>query len=227
MRTAICLQHVPFEGPGLFAAALKDLGFELTSFLTPEQGLPPDPGDFLLVMGGPMSVNDELPWIGPELEFIRDAVERDIPYLGICLGSQLLARAFGGSVYPGPRTEIGLTPIHKTEQGQADPVLATLPDTASVFEWHGEGIHAPPGAAVLCSSDDFPVQAFRLRERAYGLLFHLEVTMDGVETLCRECPEDVVRGGKTPEDVQSEMAPHLPTMGMWAKSVVENLANLA
>jgi GMP synthase (glutamine-hydrolysing) len=219
VKTAFCLQHVPFEGPGVFESALARAGYSLTRRLVPADGLPSDPGDFLLVMGGPMSVNDPDPWIAAETEFIRRAVKAGVPCLGICLGSQFIAKAAGGRVYKGPGVEIGITPIDVRNAAPFDGVPSPLP----VFEWHGEGIELPPKATILASSALFPVQAFRVGARAMGLLFHLEIEETGIESLCRECPEDVAKAGRTADAVLRDARPHLPASHRLAERVIESL----
>ena len=199
MQQALCLQHVPFEGPGVFHPALTSRQYQFRCCLVPEEDLPQQEPDFLLVMGGPMSVNDTEHWIQRELRFIRQAIDRDIPTVGVCLGSQFIAKALGGLVKPGPHLELGPVAITRTKEGRADPVFGTFPDRVEVFQWHGEGISVPPPASPLAFSEDYPVQAFRYGARVYGLLFHLELEPAGVEALCRECPDDVQQAGTTPE----------------------------
>lgn len=223
MKTALCLQHVPFEGPGVFAAALADAGYELARRDVPADGLPSDHGDFLLVMGGPMSVNDPDPWIADELAFIRRAVESGVPYLGVCLGSQLLAKAMGGRVCKGPAVEIGFTRITPTDAGRSDALFAGAPDPLDVFEWHGEGIELPPRAVALASSKRFPVQAFRVGPRAAGLLFHIEIEDAGIASLCAHCPDDLARGGADAAALQRDAARHLPNLHRWARRIVTSL----
>ena len=111
---AICLQHVSFEGPGAFASALMKHGISIECHLVPKNGLPQDDGDLLIVMGGPMSVNDPDPWIAEETAFIRSALLAGKPVLGICLGSQFMAKALGATIRPGQALEIGMTPIYLT-----------------------------------------------------------------------------------------------------------------
>jgi len=217
--SSLCLQHVPFEGPGVFARALAEEGIDLACRLVPEQGVPAELPDFLLVMGGPMSANDPDPWIARELDFIRRCVNADVPYLGICLGSQLLAKAMGGRVYKGPAPELGLTRIRQTPAAGGDPVFQGAPKPLDVLEWHGEGIEAPPGAVVLAESDLFPVQAFRIR-RAYGLLFHAELDAAGVARMCSHCPDDVARSGLSAEGLQAAAARHLPGLNRWAGALI-------
>ena len=195
MKRAHCLQHVPFEGPGIFRSFLEQRGYEVTQQLVPEKGLPDQLEDFLLVMGGPMSVNDPSLWIEEEITFIQDAISRNIPVVGVCLGAQLLARALEASVTPCEHFEIGMVPIMLSEEGKDDPVFQSMPNVFEVFQWHGEGFALPSKAVQLASSQHYPVQAFRYGTNVYSLLFHLELDEQGVRTLCRECPEDVARGG--------------------------------
>lgn len=227
MRRALCLQHVPFEGPGVFGASLARRGFALDTRLVPAQGLPAAPGDLLLVMGGPMSVNDPDPWIADEIAFIRRAVTAGLPYLGVCLGSQLLARALGARVGPGAAPEIGMTPIHLTAEGRRDPVFATLPDPALVFEWHGEVFELPAGAVPLAGSATCALQAFRWGERAWGVLFHAELEPAGIEALCRECPGDLARAGLAAPEVLQAALPHLPRLQAFADRLIAHLAGAA
>jgi GMP synthase (glutamine-hydrolysing) len=225
MKQALCLQHVPFEGPGVFERILKRQRFNLTRRLVPAEGLPPDAGDFLLVMGGPMSANDPDPWIQQELKFIRDVVDAGVPFLGVCLGSQMLAKAMGGRVYKGPAAEIGMTGIELTREGRHDPLLDSFPDVVDVVEWHGEGIELPPHAITLASSANFPVQAFRCGTSALGLLFHIELDPKGLEALCRHCPEDLARAGLTAASVEQTALPHMPPLHEMASHLIERLVN--
>ena len=223
MKVALCLQHVPFEGPGVFRLALETRGYTVRNILVPVDGLPSDPGDFLLIMGGPMSVNDPDAWIAAELQFVTTALARDIPVLGICFGAQLLAKALGGSVASGPKFEIGMGSVSLTEMGKIDPILSAMPQTFLVFQWHGEGITLPPVIGHLVTSADFPVQAFRMTDRVYGLLFHLELEEAGIGDLCRECPQDVQQGGMTPEYIQAQARPHLPGLQQLADRFIAHL----
>ncbi len=226
VKRVICLQHVPFEGPGTFASLLASHGCRVESRLVPRDGLPDQPADALLVMGGPMSVNDPLDWLQAEREFIRESVHRGAPYLGICLGSQLLAAAMGGAVGPGPAPEIGLTPIRLTPEAAGDPLFRRWPRNPSVLEWHGEGIVPPPDAVVLASSDLYPVQAFRVGRAAYGLLFHVELEADGLAALCAHCAADLPRAGRTADELRRDGATALPGLRALADGLAEAFAGL-
>jgi GMP synthase (glutamine-hydrolysing) len=216
-----CLQHVPFEGPGAFAALLQERGFTVEPTLVPRDGLPDGRFDALLVMGGPMSVNDPDDWIRREREYIREVVARGTPVLGICLGSQLLAAAFGGRVAPGPEPEIGLLPVRCTAAAAQDPLFSRMPPAFDVVEWHGEGITAPDGAVVLAESDRYPVQAFRVGRAGYGILFHLELKADGLERLCTHCPADVQRSGSSPAQLLAAHAKAAAEMKQRAEWIID------
>lgn len=225
MKRAFCLQHVPFEGPGVFQPCLEKHGYEVSKHLVPAEDVPQDLPDFLLVMGGPMSVNNPDSWITSELDYIQRAIKADIPVLGVCLGSQLIAKALGGEVKPANRLEIGPMPIALTVEEDTDPVFGTFPATIDVFQWHGEGLTLPPGAILLASSEHFPVQAFRSGERTYGLLFHLELETEGVEALCRECVADVLKAGTTTETLLEDAAKILPKSHELAAQLIAHLTS--
>jgi len=217
---AVCLKHVSFEGPGAFATALTDRGVSLERYLVPKDGLPKDAGDLLIVMGGPMSVNDPDPWISEETSFIRSALLAGKPVIGVCLGSQLMAKALGATVHPGKALEIGMTPISLTPEAKQDPVFKTLPDSFEVFEWHGEVFDLPKECVPLAGSAVAPLQAFRYGSRAYGLLFHLEIEQSGIDSLCRECAPDLIRARLTAQEVKAAATPHFPTLHQFADRLI-------
>lgn len=222
MKRAVCLQHVSFEGPGAFASLLTKRGYQVERHLVSAEGLPEDAGDFLLVMGGPMSVNDPDAWIQAELAFIRKAVQSGIPYVGICLGSQLLAKALGGKVSPGSKLEVGMTQIRLTPEGRQDQAFRTAPDPWEVFEWHGEVFDLPPGAVPL-AANEVCIQAFRYGPNAYGLLFHPEMKRTGIETLCCECASDVLRAKADAPSLLRQAEPHLPNLHAWSDKLIAHL----
>lgn len=197
------LQHVPFEGLGSMEPWLRGRGAELsyTRFFE-SAALPEVDGlDLLIIMGGPMSANDEaaLPWLVAEKQFIRQAVAAGVAVLGVCLGAQLIASALGEKVYKNTRREIGWFDIEAVpgEGFQFPPVL-------KVFHWHGETFDLPKGALQLARSDACENQAFQLGSSVIGLQFHLETTPQSAEAIITHC-----RGELVEEDfVQSEAALH-------------------
>lgn len=180
MRVLI-LQHIGCEPPGEYEDVLRERG-ALLHRVELDEGEPlPSQGSFdaIVAMGGPMSVNDEdaLPWLRDEKALIADAVRSGIPYWGACLGVQLLAASLGARVYAGAAPEVGLMPVRLTEEGARDPVTGVLPAELLTLQWHGDTFDLPEGAVRLAGSPAYPNQAFRY-ERAYGVQFHLEVSLD-------------------------------------------------
>jgi len=148
----------------------------------PSDGPPPSDFDALMIFGGSMHVdqNDEHRWLDPEKEFIREALDRGTPILGVCLGSQLLAEAAGARPERMPDPEIGWYDIEITEAGAADPVIGPLAPSVELFEWHHYAAPLPPGAVELARTP-LCVQAFRIEGRpAWGLQFHAEVTKENL-----------------------------------------------
>ena len=220
---AVCLQHVPFEGPGAFAIALAVRGVNLERHLVPQEGLPKDAGDLLIVMGGPMSVNDPDPWIVEETAFIRSTLHAGTPVIGVCLGSQFMAKSLGATVRPGKALEIGMTPVTLTAEAKQDPVFGMLPESFEVFEWHGEVFDLPKDCVPLAGSTIASLQAFRYGARAYGLLFHLEMEENGIESLCRECAPDVTKAGLTGQLLKTTALPYLPQLHQIADRLIGHL----
>ena len=189
------LQHVPFEGPGSMAGWLAARRIEVgVTRLFAGDPLPgADEIDGLIAMGGPMSVNDEheLPWLRPEKQLVREAVDRGLPVLGVCLGAQLIASTLGARVYPGPAKEIGWFPIHGVPS--VAPAFQ-FPGECLAFHWHGETFDLPPGAVRLASSAGCANQAFQVGRRAIALQFHLETTPASAAALVEHCRDELVPG---------------------------------
>ena len=181
MKPLLVFQHIGCETPGIFLDLLQAQNRPVETVRLYEGDWAPEgllPYSGLLVMGGPMSVNDEAeyPWLSVEDRLLKEALALDFPTLGICLGSQLIAKAAGGTIRQGPRKEIGWYPVRLTTAARHDRLFGGFPESVEVFEWHGEYFDAPPGAINLASSPLYECQAFSIGRNVYGLLFHLEVT---------------------------------------------------
>ncbi|TKB12361.1 type 1 glutamine amidotransferase [Desulforhopalus sp. IMCC35007] len=190
------LQHVFFEGLGSIELWLTDAGYELSATRLYESAGFPAPAeiDLLVIMGGPMSVNDEaqFPWLVAEKNFIREVIDSGKPVLGICLGAQLIASAMGGNVYKNSVKEIGWFPVQSCLE--TDKKEFVFPETVEVFHWHGETFDLPPGATCLASSAGCKNQAFQMGNSVIGLQFHLETTPQSAEAIVAHCRDELVEG---------------------------------
>lgn len=222
-------QHVSFEGDlGSMAPWLQRQGASITctQFFT-DYHLPAlDEIDLLIVMGGPMSVNDEaeFPWLVEEKRYIRAAVAAGKPVLGICLGAQLIAAAHGANVYPNAEKEIGWLPIHAAENLPADAFQ--FPASSTVFQWHGETFDLPANATLLASSPACRHQAFQLGRNAIALQFHLEILQASAQGLIDNCAHELVTGKpyiQTREQILSADHAHYAAIHRLAESVLSYL----
>ena len=210
------LQHVPFEGLGSIAPWLESAGYQITGTKLYESTTIPNPEQFdlLIIMGGPMSVNDEerFPWLRIEKQFIRHTIESGKAVLGICLGAQLIASALGESVYPNRRKEIGWFPIEGIEgvEGASPQRGSTFrfAPSVEVFHWHGDTFDLPEGAVLLARSEACENQAFQLGENVIGLQFHLETTPESAEAIVTNCREELLPSKFVqPEAIMLDQAP--------------------
>lgn len=188
-------QHVPFEGLGSIEPWLIQHSFEITSTRFYEAAELPEIKDIdmLIVMGGPMSVNDEekFPWLVAEKQFIGDAIAKNKPVLGICLGAQLIASALGAKVYPNKVKEIGWFPVHGIPL--SDKSVFCFPPSMEVFHWHGETFDLPAAGAIrLAKSDACVNQAFQYGKSVIGLQFHLETTPEAARNIVFNCRDELV-----------------------------------
>ena len=203
MKPIAIIRHTRSEGPGYFATFLerRSLAWEL---ITVDCGhrLPVTADAFsgIALMGGPMSVNDPLPWIADECALIRDAVANNVPLIGHCLGGQLISKALGGYITPSPAREIGWGTVYAEHCASADAEniihhwLGDVPDTLAandggldVFQWHGESFSLPAGAQRLLSNPFCTNQAFAIGPHL-AMQFHVEMTAPIIEEWCASWP---------------------------------------
>lgn len=212
MDPVLVFRHSPTEGPGYFAEFLDRHGI-------PWRLVRIDAGDAvpvnlngvsgLCLMGGPMSVNDDLPWIPPVLALIREAVAQDIPVIGHCLGGQLMAKALGGSVGANPVKEIGWGDLRVTDPDAACPWVGDAAGPLPGFHWHGETFSLPPGAVRILDSAYCANQAYVLGGRHLGMQCHVEMTPELIASWCEQGADEITASTspavQTPAAIQADM----------------------
>lgn len=207
------IQHVAFEGPGAIAEWARERGYSISITEQFNRGKLPEVDDFdlLVIMGGPMSANDDalFEWLAGEKQLIAEALREEKAILGICLGAQLLAQVMGASVYENREKEIGWFPIRLTLQAERSRLFSGLPTTMTVLHWHGETFDLPEGAVLLAESALCRNQAFELDDRVLGLQFHLEVQPTGLERLVENSLADLTRGRAVQSASEIRASAHL------------------
>jgi len=177
----LIIKHIDIEGPGTLGDFLlkKKIPFKIID-LGAADALPSDIFHLkaVVVLGGPMNVYEEekYPFLKAEDQFIKKVLKAEIPYLGICLGSQLLSKAAGGKVVKSPKKEVGWFQIQLTADGKIDPFFKGLNSNIEVFHWHEDMFMIPHNGKLLATAQGCPNQAFKVGKNAYGLQFHCEIT---------------------------------------------------
>ncbi|NJR62803.1 MAG: type 1 glutamine amidotransferase [Cyanobacteria bacterium CRU_2_1] len=232
----LVIKHVVVEGLGVFGQFCQDAGITIDT-VELEKGDPfPDLEGYaaLWVMGGPMNVEDEakFPWLVDEKVLIRKAVrDLQLPYMGVCLGAQLLADALGGEVQPMLTPEVGLLNVTMTSTGCNHSFLTGLPETLTVLQWHGQEVkRLPVGATLLASSDHCQVQAYAVGDYAFGLQFHSEVTNETVGDWV-QIPEyradlEATLGSTGCDNLKQAVSTRLPIMNREAKVMFDNFLQI-
>lgn len=218
MKPVIIFRHASTEGPGYFAEFLdaRNIPWKLTA-IDAGDAVPPSVEEFsgLVFMGGPMSVNDDLPWIAPVLELIREAAARDVPVLGHCLGGQLMSKALGGKVSRNPVKEIGWGEVAVTDNDVARAWFGEVRGF-DAFHWHGETFTLPQGAIHLLSSAHCTNQAWAIGKHL-ALQCHVEMTGGMISSWCEVGADEMLAAKDSPavqsaDTVQQQMAGKLPQL---------------
>jgi len=234
MKPILVLQHVPHEKMGSLEYYFQRAGLgwryvELFRQVPPQLDLARTAG--LVVMGGPMNVDevDKFPYLAREVEWIRQAVAAELPLLGICLGSQLLAKAMGAKVYPNAVKEIGWYEIELEPAASEDVLFAGSAARETVFQWHGDTFDLPPGAVHLALSPGCRHQAFRCGRTAWGLQFHIEMTPAIIEAWLAEAENRRELAGLDyidPRAIAAQTPQRMPAMEALGNRVLPRFVSL-
>jgi GMP synthase (glutamine-hydrolysing) len=217
----LAIQHIECESPGTIADALeaKAISLRIVSVYK-GQPIPTEMGTAagLVIMGGPMGVyeGDRYPFLREEIRLIEQAIKEEKAVLGVCLGSQLLAKALGARVTKGEKKEIGWYPVSLADGAAKDPLWASMQRSFMAYHWHRDVFELPRGAEPLASSALTPCQAFRYGGRAYGFLFHMEVTEKIIGEMIRTFAEELKEEGLGDRHITEGAAnylPHLQSIG--------------
>ncbi len=228
----LIIKHIDIEGPGTFGDFLKNRGipFKIVE-LGAGEDLPSslDGIKAVVVLGGPMNVDEEdkYPFLKSENSFIQKVLAAQIPFLGICLGSQLLAKAAGAKVVTSPVKEIGWYSVELTEEGRQDPLFKGFSPKDPIYHWHGDMFHIPAQGKLLATAAGCPHQAMKVGKNAYGLQFHVEVTDKSIKEWCAEYAENDMPGRK--EHAQSMIEDywkHKAAFDRQAQTLYANFLNI-
>ena len=229
MKPVAVFRHALTEGPGYFATFLDDrrIPWRLVKL---DEGAPvptsAEPFAGLGFMGGPMSVNDDLPWIAPVLALIRDAVARGVPVVGHCLGGQLLSKALGGTVSRNPVKEIGWNRVQVEDTPEARAWFGADVREFTTFHWHGETFTIPPGGTRILTGRHCPNQAYVVDGRHLGMQCHVEMTPELVRTWCETGSTEIRESLASPAvqavgAIEAEMTGRLPLLTDTARRLYE------
>jgi GMP synthase-like glutamine amidotransferase len=218
MKPVAIFRHSPTEGPGYFATYLDahDVPWRLIA-VDEGEAVPLHTDNFsgLAFMGGPMSVNDDLPWIAPVLALIRTAVAAQVPVLGHCLGGQLMSKALGGSVGRNAIKEIGWGEIEVANNPQARAWFGADVTRFESFHWHGETFSIPPGAVRIMGNRNCENQGFVI-DGNLGMQCHVEMTQDLIDSWCKSGADEIANAKspavQKPEQMRQDMERKLTSL---------------
>ncbi|MGH7001406.1 MAG: type 1 glutamine amidotransferase, partial [Stellaceae bacterium] len=230
MAKIVVLQHHPAETLGAIADALENAALAW-QYIRVHEGQPiPESirgAGGLIVMGGPQTVYElgDYPYLRDEMRLIEAALKENKPILGVCLGSQLLAATLGARVYRGASREIGWYPVRLADNASGDRLLHGVATEFTAAHWHSDIFDLPAGATALASSEKTPLQGYRYGEKAYGFLFHAEMTEEILAALIAEFGDGLKRVGLDGEAILAAAPRHLPQLGQIAATVFARWAS--
>lgn len=225
-RKILSIQNIACETLGALEEPLRSEGYELYEIQAPSDQIPKGADEFnaIIILGGPMSVYEGIEYLKKEQALIWDANQKQVPTLGICLGSQLIAGALGGTVHRGIKKEIGWHDIHITSAGLNGLFKGFGQKDLRVFQWHGDTYTLPPNTKILAYSDLYP-QAFQIGN-AYGLQFHLEVTMGMIRTWLEKYKEETTKEGLNANSILPRKEDEIQELNTKCKKVWSNFSEI-
>ena len=210
MSDVLLIQNTRIEGSGYLGELLSNDGFDITSIHAKHETIPEKKFSLVVILGAPESANDNLPYLIREQKLIKNSVDNEIPVLGICLGSQLIAKTFGAKVYKGPIKEIGF--YHDLKFSNNSKLFDGFSNPFSVFHWHGDTFDLPEGAARLALSENYQNQVFQYKS-AIGLQFHLEVNEQMVNLWLDKTEEKLHKiSYLDPQKIRFDLDEHISTV---------------
>jgi len=227
----LAIRHARCETLGTIADVLTAENLPPTCILTFDgQSVPNGLNEYdgLIIMGGPMGVYEQerYPFLRQEIRLIEEALRENIPVLGICLGSQLLAAALGSPVTKGKTKEIGWYPVTLAPAAASDPLWTGLKSSFTAYHWHGDVFDLPSGAVSLASSERTPHQAFQCGRSAYGVLFHMEVTKSIIEDMVKTFNGELREAGMDGREIIERAGKHLPRLRQIGRTIFDRWAGM-
>jgi GMP synthase-like glutamine amidotransferase len=233
VKPILLVRNDRYESFGVALPALARAGADVvTAHMPAGARLPPlDDVAAVVTFGGTVNVDqtDSHPYLGVVRAYTREAVERGVPLLGICLGSQLLARALGVEVVKGPK-EVGFEPVHPLPDAKEDPLFSFLGEDEFVMQWHEDTYELPPDATLLLAGDRVPVQAYRVGDVAWATQFHLEVDATELEWWLEIADAEIdIRAvwGKSAEEIRTEAATRIRAQEERGREIFRRFAGVA
>jgi GMP synthase (glutamine-hydrolysing) len=225
-RKILSIQNIACETLGSLEEPLRSEGYELYEIQAHSDQIPKCADEFsaIIILGGPMSVYEGIEYLKKEQALIWDANQKQVPTLGICLGSQLIAGALGGTVHRGIKKEIGWHDIHITSAGLNGLFKGFGQKDLRVFQWHGDTYTLPSNTKILAYSDLYP-QAFQIGN-AYGLQFHLEVTMGMIRTWLEKYKEETTKEGLNANSILPRKEDEIQELNTKCKKVWSNFSEI-